>query len=989
MSKEIHFRFDPNQLHQIKPVESITRLINGFSSSLSSSWMGDEIIPNIGLFDSFDSEWLNSNLRRIQEENGISTQELMIHYDDGLMIDVKGIDSWSYPQFTIEMETGTGKTYVYLRTIYELRKHYGFRKFLIVVPSIAIYEGVKSSFDTMKSHFASLYGNETTHLTAYSGQQLSKLRNFATSSFTEILLITVDSFNKKSNNFFKPTEKLPGELLPFEYIQNTRPILILDECQNYTSATSKEALRTLKPLFSLNYSATPIEKHNLIYRLTPVDAFKQNLVKKIEVLGVTEQYGFTDQQLKLSLDSIKRASYGLAAEIRAFANKGGEMTEQKLLLKKNDDLFDKTKNEKYRGIVVDEIDSLQGVVFLRNHPDLYLDQLNELSLSKEEIFRVQIENTIRYHFQKQSELRERGIKVLSLIFIDKVANYVEKDGVIKKIFDESFEKLKKGCPFFEKYSAEDVREGYFAKKQSKNQPDEFVDTAIEETKKTSAEKELEKAAYQLIMKSKEKLLSFDEKVSFIFAHSALKEGWDNPNVFQICTLRQANSEMRKRQEIGRGMRLAVDQSGERVTGEDVNILTVIANESYESYVNTLQTEYLATGDIAPNRPSDAAKKYAKRNDHLFDSKEFRAFWQHLCQTTDYKINVDSDLLINGCINKLNAIQFPEPQIVITRGKFILTQISIKLIKIESKLAKLKIESSDTDGNLSTNEKWFEKGKDLSRVLNDPRLRGYKIVDIITDGENSRVVFGDKGELFVGQTATETSEKGQKVNPTNVNEIQKSFPVFNLIDRAAKETNLTRTTILKIFKGMSERAKSSIFKNPEGFSNVFISTIKGLLATHIAENIVYIIRSGEFEEFPIEDFFPPSAKFPQKELIEGSPASLYDHIQIDSDIEKNFLEKRLRVDDKVLCYFKFPPRFKINMPKIIQNYNPDWGIIRWDNNQNYKLELVRETKGNIDPNLLQHKNEKRKIDCAKKHFKAIGVDYRSIDDKVPNYWESEN
>lgn len=989
MSNNIHFRFDPSQPHQIRPIESTIKLFDGFSSYQSENWMGDEIIPNIGQYDKFEEDWLNSSLNEVREENKIESDSSFLKFDDGSMIDIKGIESWRYPQFTIEMETGTGKTYVYLRTIYELRKHYGFRKYLIIVPSIAIYEGVKAAFITMKSHFASLYGNEPTHLTAYSGQQLSKLRNFATSSFTEILLITVDSFNRKSNNIFKPTEKLPGELLPYEYIQKTRPILILDECQNYTSQTSKEALRTLKPLFSLNYSATPIEKHNLIYRLTPVEAFKQSLVKKIEVLGVSEQYGFADQQLKLSLDSIKRGNYGLAAEMRAFINKGGEMIEKVLLLKKNDDLFEKTKNEKYRGIVVEAIDASNGVVFLTNHPDLYLDQLNEVTHSKNEIFKVQIENTIKYHFEKQNELRERGIKVLSLFFIDKVANYVDKDGVIKKIFDESFEKLKKGQPYFEKLQAEEVREGYFAKKQTKNQSEEYVDTAIEETKKTAAEKELEKAAYQLIMKSKERLLSFDEKVSFIFAHSALKEGWDNPNVFQICTLRQTMSEMRKRQEIGRGMRLAVDQNGERINGDDVNILTVIANESYESYVNNLQSEYVETGDVAPPRPSNAEKKHAKRNNKLFNSDDFKHFWQMLCKKTEYKINVDTEELINACVNKLNSTQFPEPQIVITRGKFVLTEISIKLVDVQAKLAKILVETSDTDGNSTKSEKWYAKDKDLSRVLNDRRLKGYKIVNIISSGENSKVVFGDKGELFVGQTIKESSEKGQQVNPVNIHESQATFPVFNLIDRAAKETNLTRPTILKIFKGLSDRSKSSIFKNPEGFANVFISTIKELLASHIAERIEYRINKGEEEGLVAEELFPESIKFPQKELIDGSKSSLYDQVQIDSDIEKNFIEKRVKDDERVICYFKFPYRFKIGMPKIIGNYNPDWGIIRWDENEKLKLELVRETKGNIDPNLLQYKNEKRKIDCAKKHFKAISIDYRQVDDKIINYWEPES
>jgi len=691
----------------------------------------------------------------------------------------------------------------------------------------------------------------------------------------------------------------------------------------------------------------------------------------------------------LTLESIGRASYGLSADIHAFVNKGGELFEQKLSLKKNDDLFEKTKNEKYRGIIVESIDASIGLVTFENHPDLYLNEAGSISHSKEEIFRVQIENTIKYHFEKQAELKERGIKVLSLFFIDRVANYVSNDGIIKRIFDDSFDRLKKDQPLYKGLSAIEVREGYFAKRQIKNQPEEYVDTTIEESKKTSADKELEKAAFQLIMKNKERLLSFDEKVSFIFAHSALKEGWDNPNVFQICTLKQTTSEMRKRQEIGRGMRLAVDQNGERISGDDVNILTVIANESYESYVSTLQNEYVETGDAAPPTPSNAVKKHAKRNDKLFNSEEFKRFWTHLCQKTDYKIIVDTEDLISACVNKLNATQFPEPQIVLTRGKFVLTQITVQLIEIKANLAKIRVNSSDTDGNTTTSDKWYGSGKDIGRVLNDQRLKGYKIIDIISAGEQSKVIFGDKGELLIGQIVTESSEKGQKVNPTNVHESQINFPIFNLIDRTAKETNLTRPTVLKIFKGMAERPKSSIFKNPEGFANVFITTIKGLLASHIAERIKYVVNPREIEDFSVEELFPETTKFPQKELISGSRASLYDQVQIDSDIEKNFLEKRLKEDEKLICYFKFPYRFKINIPKIIGNYNPDWGIIRWDEDRNLKLELVRETKGNIDPNLLQFKNEKRKIDCAKKHFKAIDIDYRQMTDQIPNYWEPGN
>jgi len=981
-------KFDPNQEHQLKAIDSTIRLFDGLPVIDAGFQMGDEIVANAGDMDLLDDGFLNDNLGLVQAENDIKNHALFTEWEDGLMLDGVSDESWRYPQFTIEMETGTGKTYVYLRTILELRKNYGFRKFIVIVPSVAIYEGVIKSFDITKSHFAALYGNENVHLTRYAGDQLSKLRGYATSSFTEIMVMTIDAFNKKTNNIFKPTEKLPGEMLPYEYIQKTRPILILDESQNYRSEKAKQALRTLKPLFALNYSATPIDKPNMIYCLTPVDAFKMNLVKKIEVLGVSEQYNYNSPQMSLRLADVKRTSYGLAARLHAFVNKKGEMIEEIISVRKGDDLFEKTKNENYRGIVIAEIDLGNNVVVFTNEDRLSLHDEQELTLAKEEVFRVQIENTIKYHFAKQRELLPLGVKVLSLFFIDRVANYVNDDGVIKRLFDEAYEKQKASYAFFKGWSAEDVREGYFAKKKSKNQAAEFVDTTIEDEKKTAADKKLEKEAYELIMKNKERLLSFDEKVCFIFAHSALKEGWDNPNVFQICTLNQTKSETKKRQEIGRGLRLAVNQDGERVMDDQVNILTVVANESYEAYVSGLQDEYQQAGETTPPPPSNAAKAFASRNDAVFNSEDFRRFWGRLCQRTDYTIHVDTDELVNLCVHKLNRTPFPDPQIVITRGEFILVDYRIRLLDVKAKMCRLEIDITDTNNNVLKREEWYHPGKDLARHFSDPNLKGFRIVEIVEKGDDSKIIFSDRGELALGGMVRFQKKSGLKTDPVAQHEAQTTYPVFNIIDRAMRETNLTRRTILAIFKNLDDRVKSAVFKNPEGFTSLFIKTIRDVLASHIAQNIEYTLKDG-LEAYEIEAIFPAKQKFPQKELLQGSNVSLYDQVQIDSDVERRFVENRLNAEiDKVICYFKFPYKFKINIPKIIGNYNPDWGIVRWDENGAVKLELVRETKGNIDPNLLQYEHEKRKIRCAEAFFETIGVDYRQITDQVVEWWKAK-
>ena len=579
MSK-LKLKFDPGQEHQKIAIESVVNLFKGLPPYKTSFQLGDEAIPNLPPYSSFDEEWLLGNLQEVQKENSKIIQNLeqsiKLEFEEGLVLEGTGNESWRFPYFTVEMETGTGKTYAYLRTIFELRKKYGFGKFIIIVPSIAIYEGTIKNFEITKEHFRALYGNETVNLIEYESQQISKLRHFSNSSALEILLMTIDSFNRVSNVIFKATEKLPGEKLPFQYIQETKPILILDEAQNYITEKAKSALRTLHPLFALKYSATPKEKQNLVYKLSPVDAFKMNLVKKIEVYGVTERENVN--QLSLALEKIM--GYGPKASVKAPAIRNGVKREETITFQKGDDLFEKTGNEQFRNIKVDEINSGLGFVVFSDTTRLSIHDVKSGINTGQDIFRVQIEETVKRHLRKQAELRSKGIKVISLFFIDRVANYTAKEAIIPTLFDSAFDKYKSDYEEFRNLKGEEIREAYFAQKKTKK--GEVI--AIDTDSKNKAEREAEKEAFELIMKNKEQLLSFDEKKCFIFAHSALKEGWDNPNVFQICTLRDTQSEIRKRQEIGRGLRLAVNQEGERVTDEGVNILTVVANESYQDFV---------------------------------------------------------------------------------------------------------------------------------------------------------------------------------------------------------------------------------------------------------------------------------------------------------------------------------------------------------------------------------------------------------------------
>ena len=834
-----------------------------------------------------------------------------------------------------------------------------------------------------RNHFRTLYHNEYMRLIKYDGSQLSQIRDFSHSQFLTVMVMTMAAFNKVTNNIYKPTQKLMGEKLPFEYIQEVRPIFILDECQNYETDTAKQALRTMHPLFAIKYSATAGVKDesgvwqydNLLYQLDPLAAFRNNLVKRIQVFGVTEGSNANED----APIRIKEFSSGPKVKVEVIVNKKGRREKGTIALKGRDDIRNKTKNEDYDGYVVDNIDLNEMSIEFINGYRLVAKTEQQEAEEKKEVFRKQIDETVKQHMNLQEQLLEQKIKVLSLFFIDRVANYRGEEAIIKELFEEIFDKYKKGYECFKEKQADKVHDGYFAKKVTK-EGEEEIDT---EGGKNNAEREAEKRAFELIMRDKERMLSMEEHMSFIFAHSALKEGWDNPNVFQICTLAQRYSERRKRQEIGRGMRLCVDQDGDRIQDSKVNVLTVIANESYEDFVEGLQSEYRDTGNALPPPPSNAVRQPAKRNKKIFEQQEFVQFWNHLIQRTDYGIKIDTEKMINNVVASFSKEIISPPEIIVRKGAYGFIRYGIYVENITGDKVKIKVVKQDSDGDDEKFVKTYKKKSDLSKELNDKALDGFVIVEV----RPNEIVFANGQILQIGQSIEFESMKAIKVQHSVHWEKDKVFPVFDVIERVAHETMLTRKTVIEIFKRISDGRKKGIFQNPEGFAGSFIFSIKEVLANHVAKNVEYFLID-EIESYDFGKIFPAEELHPQHQLTKGAEASLYDYVQYESDVEKRFVENRLNSDRKVICYFKFPDSFKIKLPKIIGNYVPDWGIVRMSEANGYSVELVRETKGNLDLNLLQYRNEPRKIMCAKKHFKILGVDYRHIDNTVDRWWEPD-
>lgn len=661
------FRFDADQEFQVNAIESAVHLFEGQERIETAM----QYVAEGGFLGSpnklsITEDEILRNLNQIQDSNRIQKSS-SLEYISQDVDTANGKRKVKFPNFSVEMETGTGKTYVYIRTALELNRRYGFRRFIIVVPSIAVKEGVLKTFQITHDHFEELFGNMPYRYYAYDSSNLTQIRQFSLSSNVEFMIMTLDSFNKamteegRGNVIRRPTDRLQGAT-PIYIVQASRPILILDEPQNMESEKSIAALAALNPLFALRYSATHRNPYNLVYRLTPADAYRQGLVKKIEVASVVKEDDV--DQVFIRLNGIMAVKSKITASLAVHKlMKTGAVKETSVTVKPGDRLKEKTNLPEYEPFVVDEINPGSKMVLFDNGIEIQIGESR--GADKDAIFKAQIRYTIEEHFRKQKRLVGQGIKVLSLFFIDRVENYVSDTGLIRRSFVEAFDELKQKYPAWKNQSPEDVQASYFAFDRKKGGQIIYEDSSTGESQR-------DEQTYDLIMKDKERLLSFGSKVAFIFSHSALREGWDNPNIFQICTLNQTASEIKKRQEVGRGVRLAVDQTGKREHDPQVNILTVVANQSYDQYVRELQNEitdeYGRDMELPP-KPVNARKRITVNLRKEFVLRpEFEELWDKIKNKTRYSVTVNTSKLIEEAVKAINEIEIKPPRVIITKAQ---------------------------------------------------------------------------------------------------------------------------------------------------------------------------------------------------------------------------------------------------------------------------------------------------------------------------------
>jgi type III restriction enzyme len=654
-------KFESNQEYQLEAIQAVTGVFEGqpLGEQLYTLSMESDELYGIAAYANrllLSPEALLENVRRVQEANGLEPSERL----EAIEIPDSGIAL----NFSVEMETGTGKTYVYLRTVYELNRLYGFKKFIIAVPSVAIREGVLSNLRLTKEHFDTLYGNVPVDYWVYDSKQVSRLRSFATENTLQILIINIDAFNKPSNNvIFLPNDRLSG-FRPIEFIQATNPIVIVDEPQNFESDQARRALASLNPLCTLRYSATHRNPYNLLYRLDPVRAYDLRLVKQIEVTSVLEEENFNVPYL--ALKEVKATKNSISAKVDMDVWDGSATKRKSVTLKQGSDLYMLSGGrEPYRGYVVDEIDAAFKYVSFAN--GVRLEEGQEQGVNADELMRAQIRETVREHLNKELAIARlpegQRLKVLSLFFIDRVANYRGEDAKFRRWFEEAYLELS-ALPAYASLNlppVEGVHGGYFAEDKTG-----WKDTLGN----TKADEEV----YEKIMRDKERLLSLEEPLRFIFSHSALREGWDNPNVFQICTLNETKSEVKKRQEIGRGLRLPVRENGERSFDERINRLTVIANESYKDFAKALQTEIeeetgVAFGQERIKNSRERRTLKLKKGWEL--NEDFRALWERIKHHTRYRVEFDTEDLVLRAAKAIREMPKVErPRYRIEKGRIV-------------------------------------------------------------------------------------------------------------------------------------------------------------------------------------------------------------------------------------------------------------------------------------------------------------------------------
>jgi len=978
-------QFDKNLEYQQQAVAAIVDLFRG-QTPMQKNFTVSAYKGQIGLYDSangignrleLDEEDILKNLQAIQLRNRLPQ--------------TKVLNPCPY-EFDVEMETGTGKTYVYLRTILELHKNYGFSKFIIVVPSLAIKEGVYKSLQITKEHFSALYENSIYNYFVYESSKLEQIRSFAVSDNIEIMVINIDAFRRsfddpdqesKANIIHRPNDRLNG-MKPIELIRETRPFVIIDEPQSVdTTPKSKEAINSLNPLCILRYSATHVEKHNLVYKLDAVDSYNLELVKQIEVAGFDSN---NHNKAYIKLLSVDNTNARISAKIELYVkNKNGKVKRTTRKVRRGDDLYEKSKGrDVYEGYIVNEINCEKDneyVNFTGKSEVLQIGKaLNDVDdlLIKEQ----QIRKTIEEHLDKELVLKKAGIKVLSLFFIDRVANYryYEDDtrhkGIYAQLFEKHYEDLL-NKPIYKQLkdnntTAEEVHNGYF----SVDRKGVFKDTVSGSTRD-------DEDAYNLIMKDKERLLSFDTKIKFIFSHSALREGWDNPNVFQICTLNETRSEVKKRQEIGRGLRLSVNQDGERQHGFSINTLTVMANESYQEFADALQKEYeLETGI-----------RFGIIERHFFTNipvAQADGSAQYLGQEASEKIC--ESFIENGYIDEKGRVQDKLKEAIKNDNVQVPKEFEPLKGQITALVRKvsggLNIKNNSDKKNIKLNEQVYlhsefkalwdrVKYKTTYSVDFDSNKLIKKCCEEIQKNlsvSSAKLIY-TKAELGIRVSGVETVETDRQAVITV--DLQENIP--DIIGYLQNETNLTRKTIVEIL--LQSKTIDQFKENPQRYIEQVAQIIKATMRLFIIDGIKYT-KLGD-EEYYAQELFETEelTGYLSKNMIE-SRKSVYEYVVYDSANEESFAT-RFESNPCVKLYAKLPSWFKIPTP--LGTYNPDW-VVLIDVDGEKKLYFVVETKGNIMFDTLRP-TERAKISCGEKHFEALGNGISfTVEDDVNGFFE---
>ena len=968
-------KFDPSLEYQRDAVSATTDVFSGQpyvhtgASAFQSIQIGGLFQTELGLANRLHltDEELLANVRLVQERSGIEKVAAL-----------QGRD------FSIEMETGTGKTYVYLRTIFEMDKLYGFKKFIIVVPSVAIREGALKSINITKEHFQTLYEKAPFDHFVYDSRRLGKVRQFATSNQIQIMVINIHSFQKdvtdmdfsemtedelkKLNVINRENDRMSGRR-PIEFIQAANPIVIIDEPQSVDNTeNSRRAIRNLNPLFTLRYSATHRNPYNLLYKLDPIRAYDLRLVKRIEVASIREENSFNDAYVKLiKTDNTK----GIKALVEIHKERPAGPKASKAWVKQGHDLFVKSgEREIYRnGYIVQNIDCTPGSEYVQFNQGRFLELGQEIGGLGDDVMRAQVYETVEQHLKKERALRGKGIKVLSLFFIDRVANYrvyhddgTTSPGKIGVWFEEALGELTVK-PIYRDilpFETSELHNGYFSQDRQGRAKDTRGNTAVDED------------TYNLIMRDKENLLDPAIPLRFIFSHSALREGWDNPNVFQVCTLNESQSVEKKRQEIGRGLRLPVNRDGERVHDEAVNRLTVVANESYEEFARTLQTEFEDDLGIQFGRVDRVAFAKLVRTDTdgrkiALGQEESAKLWSQLA--ANGYLSAEGDIL-DTFDPKSPQFDLKVPDEFGDLKSEIIDVINRKLFKNRIANARERRELKFCkEVHLS------DEFKELwERIKHRTRFRvHFDTADLV---ERTLARIATIGQIKAPRISTtvvavDISDAGVAADRQIAARVQEVGPVNALPDILGflqKETELTRHTLAEILKRSGRLSEFRI--NPQAFIAAVAKEISRALYDLMLEGIRYDKVASEFWEMSrIEQEAEKGIVRYLSNLyeVQNREKSLFDAIEYESEVERKFAQD-LDNNENVRLFVKLPGWFKIDTP--IGPYNPDWAFVT---ERDQRLYFVRETKSTLDTEERRTK-ENQKIACGRKHFGALGVDY---------------